>query len=110
MGFFEAGNFYPDFLLWQLNGNKQKIAFIEPHGLQYEGPGHMKIQFHTIIKEIEHRLADPNVILNSFIVTPTRFAKLNWCKSMDELLDMNVLFMEDQKNRYVQEIIERMTS
>ncbi len=109
MGFFEAGNFYPDFLLWQLKGKKQKIAFIEPHGLQHEGPGHKKIQFHTIIKEIEKRLGDPEVTLNSFIVTPTRFAKLNWGKSMDELADMNVLFMEDQKSGYVHEIVTRMT-
>jgi superfamily II DNA or RNA helicase len=110
MGFFEAGNFYPDFLLWQVQGDKQKIAFIEPHGLQHEGPGHKKIQFHTIIKEIEKRLGDTKVTLNSFIVTPTRFAKLNWGKSMDELADMNVLFMEDQKNSYVHEIIERMAA
>jgi hypothetical protein len=110
MGFFEAGNFYPDFLLWQVNGDTQKIAFIEPHGLQHEGPGHKKIQFHTIIKEIEKRLGDAKVTLNSFIVTPTRFAKLNWGKSMDELADMNVLFMEDQKNSYVHEIIERMAA
>ncbi len=110
MGFFEAGNFYPDFLLWQVNGDTQKIAFIEPHGLQHEGPGHKKIQFHTIIKEIEKRLGDTKVTLNSFIVTPTRFAKLNWGKSMDELADMNVLFMEDQKNSYVHEIIERMVA
>ncbi len=110
MGFFEAGNFYPDFLLWQLNGKQQKIAFIEPHGLQYEGPGHKKIQFHTIIKEIERRLADPDVILNSFIVTPTRFAKLNWGKSMDDLTNMNVLFMEDQKATYVHEIISKMAA
>lgn len=110
MGFFEAGNFYPDFLLWQIQGDKQKIAFIEPHGLQHEGPGHKKIQFHTIIKEIEKRLSDTKVTLNSFIVTPTRFAKLNWGKSMDELADMNVLFMEDQKNSYVHEIITRMAA
>lgn len=110
MGFFEAGNFYPDFLLWQLSGKKQKIAFIEPHGLQHEGPGHKKIQFHTIIKDIEHRLADPDVVLNSFIVTPTRFAKLNWGKSMDELTNMNVLFMEDQKATYVHEIISKMAA
>lgn len=110
MGFFEAGNFYPDFLLWQVQGDKQKIAFIEPHGLQHEGPGHKKIQFHTIIKEIEKRLGDTKVTLNSFIVTPTRFAKLNWGRSMDELADMNVLFMEDQKNSYVHEIIKRMAA
>jgi hypothetical protein len=29
---------------------------------------------------------------------------------MDELADMNVLFMEDQKNSYVHEIIERMAA
>ncbi len=110
MGFFEAGNFYPDFLLWQLNGKKQKIAFIEPHGLQYEGPGHKKIKFHTVIKEIERRLNDTNVILNSFIVTPTRFAKLNWGMSMEQLAGMNVLFMEDQKNDYIHKIIERMAT
>lgn len=110
MGFFEAGNFYPDFLLWQLSGKKQKIAFIEPHGLQHEGPGHKKIQFHTIIKDIEHRLADPDVVLNSFIVTPTRFAKLNWGKSMDELTNMNVFFMEDHKATYVHEIISKMAA
>lgn len=110
MGFFEAGNFYPDFLLWQINGKKQKIAFIEPHGLQHEGPGHKKIKFHTIIKEIERRLADPDVILNSFIVTPTRFAKLNWGKSIDDLTDMNVLFMEDQKATYVHEIMSKMAA
>ena len=54
------------------------------------------------------RLGDTKVTLNSFIVTPTRFAKLNWGKSMDELACMNVLFMEDQKNSYVHEVIERM--
>jgi len=64
----------------------------------------------TIIKEIEKRLGDDKVTLNSFIVTPTRFAKLNWGKSMDELADMNVLFMEDQKNSYVHQIIERMAA
>lgn len=110
IGFFEAGNFYPDFLLWQVKGDEQKIAFVEPHGLQHEGPGHKKIQFHIIIKEIQNRLAGENVILNSFIVTPTRYGKLNWGKSMDELTDMNVLFMEDQKDSYIHEIITRMTA
>ena len=109
IGFFEAGNFYPDFLLWQVKGEEQKIAFVEPHGLQHEGPGHKKIQFHMIIKEIQHRLADEQVTLNSFIVTPTRYGKLNWGKSIDELADMNVLFMEDQKNSYIHEIITRMS-
>jgi len=36
IGFFEAGAFYPDFILWILRDEKQYIAFIEPHGLKHE--------------------------------------------------------------------------
>lgn len=108
IGFFEAGNFYPDFLLWQVKDGKQYLSFIEPHGLQHEGPGHKKIEFHQVIKGIEERLGDKDVTLNSFIVTPTRFGKLNWGKSIDELEDMNVLFMNDQPDTYVAKIADRM--
>lgn len=110
VGFFEAGNFYPDFLLWLVKDGRQHLAFVEPHGLQHEGPGHKKIEFHQVIKGIEARLASENVILNSFIVTPTRFGKLNWGKTIDELEDMHVLFMEDQKDTYVASIISRMAA
>ncbi|MBW7057928.1 DEAD/DEAH box helicase family protein [Paracoccus bogoriensis] len=110
VGFFEAGNFYPDFLLWLLKDGKQHLAFVEPHGLQHEGPGHKKIEFHHVIKGIQARLARENVVLNSFIVTPTRFGKLNWGKTIQELEDMHVLFMEDQKDTYVASIISRMAA
>ena len=108
IGFFEAGNFYPDFLLWLVKDGQQHLAFVEPHGLQHEGPGHKKIEFHQVIKGIQARLASANVVLNSFIVTPTRFGKLNWGKTIQELEDMHVLFMEDQRDTYVASIIRRM--
>src|SRR5208337_2785769 len=39
IGFFEAGNFYPDFILWLLAGGKQYINFIDPKGLRnLKGP------------------------------------------------------------------------
>lgn len=110
VGFFEAGNFYPDFLLWLVKDGRQHLAFVEPHGLQHEGPGHKKIEFYQVIKDIQARLASENVILNSFIVTPTRFGKLNWGKTIHELEDMHVLFMEDQKDTYVASIISRMAA
>lgn len=110
VGFFEAGNFYPDFLLWLVKDGNQHLAFVEPHGLQHEGPGHKKIEFHEVIKDIQARLANDNVVLNSFIVTPTRFGKLNWGKSIGELEDMHVLFMEDQRETYVASIIKRMAA
>ena len=110
VGFFEAGNFYPDFLLWQVKDGKQHLSFIEPHGLQHEGPGHKKIDFHRIIKDIQARLASDNVVLNSFIVTPTRFGKLNWCKTIQELEEMHVLFMKDQSDRYVGKLLDHMVA
>jgi len=108
IGFFEAGNFYPDFLLWKIKGDTQYIAFIEPHGLLHEGPGHKKIEFHKTIKNIQHRLSSENVCLNSFIVTPTKFAKLNWGLGIEELEEMNVLFMQDAQDSYISSIISRM--
>lgn len=108
VGFFEAGNFYPDFLLWQVKGGVQYLSFVEPHGLQHEGPGHKKIEFHRTIKAIEDRLGDEDVVLNSFVVTPTRYGKLNWGKTIDELEDMNVLFMVDHADTYVSKLVERM--
>jgi Type III restriction enzyme, res subunit len=76
IGFFESGNFYPDFILWAVTGNKQVIAFIEPHGISHEGPEHPKVQFHKVIKDIETRLKDKNLRLESFVVTPTRFEQV----------------------------------
>ncbi|WP_417247418.1 DEAD/DEAH box helicase [Celeribacter sp.] len=110
VGFFEAGNFYPDFLLWLVKDGKQHLSFVEPHGLQHEGPGHKKIEFHQVIKDIQARLGSDDVVLNSFIVTPTRFGKLNWGKTIQELEDMHVLFMDDQRDDYVSKMVSKMLS
>jgi hypothetical protein len=59
----------------------EKVERVEPRGLQHEGPAHKKIEFHKIINNIQCRLAVNRVILNSFIVTRTRFSKLNWILS-----------------------------
>ena len=108
MGFFEAGNFYPDFLLWLVTGKHQSLSFIEPHGLQHEGPGHKKIKFAETIKDIETRLKQDGISLSSFIITPTRHAKLNWGLTVDELNSMNVYFMVDQAESYVAKIFDQI--
>jgi len=108
MGFFEAGNFYPDFLLWQVKNGHQYLTFIEPHGLMNEGIDHPKINFHRTIKEIEGRLSDETVTLNSFILSPTRISKLNWGATLDHLNDKHVLFMQDQPETYISEIFKRI--
>ena len=71
VGFFEAGNFFPDFILWCLKSDgSQRIVFIDPHGLAHEGPGSDKIALAHDIKKLEKRLNDPEVTLESAILSP----------------------------------------
>ena len=96
IGFFEAGNFYPDFIVWAVTGKQQNVVFVEPHGISHEGTGHAKVQFHKTIKEIEGRLADPHLRLESAIVTPTDYAAVKdrgW--SRKDWADNHVFFMKD---------------
>jgi hypothetical protein len=104
VGFFEAGNFHPDFILWMLVDGKQYVTFIEPHGLVHEGPASEKILFHQRIKEVEQRLKDPTVILNSFILSWTRYPQLRWGNSRQEMEEKHVLFMADDRNKYIDKL------
>lgn len=96
IGFFEAGNFYPDFILWAVTGDQQVVVFIEPHGISHEGPEHAKVQFHKVIKDIEARLQDKHLRLESFIVTTTRYEQVKaQGYSREHWEERHVLFMED---------------
>lgn len=106
IGFFEAGGFYPDFILWVLDGDKQHIAFIEPHGLIHEGPASPKVLFSKTIKEIEKRQANPKIMLHSFVVSQTRMGDLHkWgITKLEDFRALNVLLMRDDTD-YVKQII-----
>jgi hypothetical protein len=107
IGFFEAGGFYPDFILWVLDGAKQHIAFIEPHGLIHEGPSSPKVKFFETIKDIEKRQSDKSVVLNSFIISPTRMGDLaKWgITTLDDFRALNVLLMKDD-TEYIKHLVE----
>lgn len=108
VGFFEAGNFHPDFILWMIVGGKQYVTFVEPHGLLHEGPGSEKVLFHNRIKDIEKRFANPDVILNSFILSPTKYVQLQWNVNKQDLEDKHVIFMEDGGNSYIKKMFDRI--
>ena len=110
VGFFEAGNFHPDFILWIIKGAKQYVNFIEPHGLIHEGPGSEKILFNRKIKAVQQRLGDPNVSLSSFILSSTEYNYLQWDMKREELESMNVLFMKDDPKGYVDKVFTRVLS
>ncbi|MDD2284743.1 MAG: hypothetical protein PHQ11_05005, partial [Paludibacter sp.] len=104
VGFFEAGNFHPDFILWMIDGEKQYVTFIEPHGLFHEGPASEKLLFHQRIKEIETRFAKPDIILNSFILSWTKYPQLQWGPSQEDLEANHVLFMTDDRDGYINKL------
>ena len=109
IGFFEAGNFYPDFILWLVIGDQQRIVFIDPKGIRnLEGMEDPKIKFHQTIKQLETRLGDPQVKLTSFIISNTQFGSVAfWGTSKDEFEAHNVLFQTEDKNVYVKKILEK---
>lgn len=97
MGFFEAGNFYPDYILWIDTDDKQYISFIDPKGLMHVHPDDPKVEFYRTIKELEVRLAPTaegkTVILNSFIMSGTPSSQLRQWWNMDRL-------QHEEKNVY----------
>ena len=103
VGFFEAGNFHPDFILWLLAGDQQHIFFVDPKGIRNLAPSDPKIQFYETIKEIEQRLGDPAVCLHSFIVsnTPSATMRMLWRMEKSEMQKRHVLFQEEDKDSYV---------
>jgi hypothetical protein len=105
MGFFEAGNFYPDYILWIDTKDAQYMTFIDPKGLQYYQINDPKIQFYKTIKELEQRpllketKGNKDIILNSFIISGSSYVtiKKQWgINDKEELSDMHVLFLDQQ--------------
>jgi len=113
IGFFETKNFYPDFILWILEKEKQYIGFIDPKGLrQVNGVENEKIQLHKTIKtEIEAKLNDNTISLSSYIISNTPFNQLKHWKgqeSIDDFWEYNVCFQKEQKEWYIKMILKRM--
>src|SRR5690606_31256721 len=102
MGFFEAANFYPDFVMWIVENDKQFITFIDPKGIMMleKNLNNPKIEFYKAIKDIQERLRisviDKEIILNSFIMSGTSAANasMQYGKKKIEFENKNVFFLE----------------
>lgn len=102
IGFFDAANFHPDFILWVVNGQKQRMVFVEPHGLVHEALDSPKVRFGQTIKSIEQRLGNANITLESFILSTTPYPRLLWPGiAKGELGKKHILFLDDGGERYV---------
>ncbi len=115
IGFFEAGNFYPDFILWLLVGNYQYVTFVDPKGLRnLRGNDDPKIGFYQQIKELETRLGDPNLALNSCIVAPTRHADVaHWRDETGQLMsrvafEQRHVFFQKEDEDYIEKLLNKV--
>jgi hypothetical protein len=108
IGFFEAGNFHPDFIIWIFAGGRQNVIFVDPKGIRNLGPTDPKIQFCETIKGIEMRLGDPTVHLSSFIVsnTPSSTMRMLWNMEKSAMEKRNILFQEEDRETYVRAMLD----
>jgi hypothetical protein len=109
MGFFEAGNFHPDFILWQLIAGRQHVSFVDPKGLRHIGLNDPKINFYKTVKEIEQRLGDPNVQLDSFIIsnTPSNVLSKLWSVEKSYMHNLHILFQDEDRDRYIGALLQQ---
>ena len=116
IGFFEAGNFYPDFILWVLANGRQYINFVDPKGLRnLKGPDDPKIAFHKTIKSVESdlRVQDQTVTLNSFIISSTRLPEVSWWDggmTKEQFEERHVLFLQEDKATYIRKMLTMATT
>ena len=101
VGFFEANSYYPDFILWLVEGNMQRIAFIDPKGLMMLTDSNDRLNFHSTIKGIEDEMADKDVKLYSFIISKNKYNEIKehypkWSEA--DFNDKNILFQDELKH------------
>ena len=78
-GFFINAGFYPDFIMWIVKGKQQWINFIEPHGMLHEKGDVLscdKVKLAQTINDIEDVKNRKNLMLNSYIITPTPIKRI----------------------------------
>jgi len=121
IGFFKIAGFYPDFIFWFKDNEKQKIIFIDPKGLimGVRNFNHDKIQFCTkYIKEIEKivkKEADEKTIkdkleLFAFILSVSKYDEIKdnfgtGKYTKEEFEEHNIFFMEDKD--YIDKIFNK---
>jgi hypothetical protein len=110
--------FYPDFILWVIEDNEQRIAFIDPHGLRMARGGFNdpKIRLHKELEELGKKLSPTSsgtrVYLTSFIISTTEYEKIKDVfgtgdHGEEEFYQNHVLFQKKDL-RYIKQLFDTM--
>ena len=74
VSFFDDYAYYPDFIVWLIDGNSQHVIFLDPKGLVRYGPKERrKVELHKEIRQIEERIkvSDPDLRLHAYVLSVT---------------------------------------
>jgi len=113
IGFFVGSNFYPDYIMWIIRGQRQHVVFIDPKGLrQVHGFQDPKVRFSRKIKELERRLGDPDVKLEAFIISNTAKRDVSWWSKGDATEQVfchnHILFRKEDHAGYLDRLFEEV--
>lgn len=112
MGFFEAGNFYPDFIMWLIKDDIQYITFIDPKGLRnVDIVNGTKVNFYQEIKNLQESLGNKQIELDSFIISTTDYNSLvdvQSTLSKEELEAKHIVFQKDDSETYIDKIFKTL--
>ena len=105
IGFFEERGFFPDFILWVTGDNRQRIVFIEPHGMLHakayihDEKARLHERLPQLADEIARRSGRNDIILDAFIISATPYDELyqhyddgTWDKG--RFAEKHILFFE----------------
>ncbi len=105
VGFFEERRFYPDFILWILDDDRQRIIFVEPHGMVYakayihDKKARLHERLPGLAQEIGQRSGRDDVTLDAYIISATSFNDLHqryddgtWDR--ERFAEKHILFLE----------------
>ena len=118
IGFFEERGFYPDFILWIMDGQRQHIVFVEPHGMRQADAyaNDPKARLHEelpgLAQEIGARCNRQDITMDSYVVSVTPYDDLRakygdgkWDRA--KFASAHILFQErGPEYDYVQKLLQ----
>jgi hypothetical protein len=106
VGFYLTEGFFPDFILWIKEGDRQRIVFVEPHGMMMAKTywSDDKAKLHERLAELSvawgKKAGLKGVVLDSFIISATPYRTLRdyyadgtWTRQ--DFTDRHILFFEN---------------
>ena len=121
IGFFEERGFYPDFILWVLDGGQQRIVFVEPHGMlhatayTHDEKARLHERLSKLAEEIDGRSGQMDIVLDSYIISATPYNDLyqryddgEWERT--KFAEKHILFQERKLKYDYMKLLFKVTS